>query len=85
MSVVGCLGAVFITSLYNFGCIYRLDLNMIGIFTSFVGKSLDEIEMADCGSDVEFSNDKHRAYNENIWRLTLTTILLRRFGTLRPL
>ena len=24
---------------------YRLDLNMIGIFTSFVGKSLDEIEI----------------------------------------
>ena len=22
---------------YNFGCIYRLDLNMIGIFTGFVG------------------------------------------------
>ena len=31
---------------YNFGCkcIYRLDLNMLGIFTSFVGKSLDEVE-----------------------------------------
>ena len=23
---------------YNFECIYRLDLNMIGILTSFVGK-----------------------------------------------
>ena len=30
---------------YNFECIYRLDLKMIGIFTSFVGKSLDEIEI----------------------------------------
>ena len=30
---------------YTFGCIYRLDLNTIGIFTSFVGKSLDEIEI----------------------------------------
>ena len=33
-----CLGAVIITSLYNFGCIYRLDLSTIGIFTGFVGK-----------------------------------------------
>ena len=23
---------------YNFGCIYRLDLNMMGLVTSFVGK-----------------------------------------------
>ena len=37
LPVTRMLGAVIITSLYNFGCIYRLDLNMIGIFTSFVG------------------------------------------------
>ena len=41
-------------------------------------------KMADCGSDVEFKNDKHCAYDENNWRLTLTTISLCRFGTLRP-
>ena len=29
------------------------------------------VKMADCGSDVEFKNDKHCAYDENNWRLTL--------------
>ena len=38
------------------------------------------MKMADCRSDVEFKNDKHCAYDENNWRLTLTTISLRRFG-----
>ena len=42
-------------------------------------------KMADYGSDVEFKNDKHCAYDKNNWRLTLTMILLRRFGALRPL
>ena len=42
-------------------------------------------KMADYGSDVEFKNDKHCAYDENNCRLTLTTILLRHFGALRPL
>ena len=27
--------------------------------------------MADCGSDVEFKNDKNCAYDQNNWRLTL--------------
>ena len=40
---------------------------------------------ADCGSDIEFKNEKNCAYDENNWRLTLTTISLRRFGALRPL
>ena len=43
------------------------------------------VKMADCGSDVEFKNEKNCAYDENNWRLTLTTISLRRFGALRPL
>ena len=43
------------------------------------------VKMADCGSDVEFKNDKNCAYDENNWRLTLTTVSLRRFGALRPL
>ena len=43
------------------------------------------MKMADCGSDVEFKNDKNRAYDENNWRLPLITILLRSFGALRPL
>ena len=43
------------------------------------------MKMADCGSDVEFKNEKNCAYNENNWRLTLTTILFRNFGALRPL
>ena len=43
------------------------------------------VKMADCGSDVEFKNEKNCAYDENNWRLTLTTIYLRRFGALRPL
>ena len=38
------------------------------------------MKMADCGSDVEFKNDKHCAYDENNWRLTLTTISLQRFN-----
>ena len=39
LSVLFTTTDCLITSLYNFGCIiYRLDLNMIGIFTSFVGK-----------------------------------------------
>ena len=42
-------------------------------------------KMMDCGNDVEFKNDKHCAYDENNRRLTLATILLRRFGALRPL
>ena len=33
-------------------------------------------KMSDCGSDVEFKNDKHCTYDENKWRLTLTMILL---------
>ena len=41
------------------------------------------VKLADRGSDVEFKNDKN--YDENNWRLTLTTILLRSFGALRPL
>ena len=43
------------------------------------------VKMADCGSDVAFLNDKNCAYDENNWRLTLTTISLRSFGALRPL
>ena len=43
------------------------------------------VKMADFESDVEFKNDKHCAYDENNWRLTLTAISLRRFGALRPL
>ena len=43
------------------------------------------VKMADCGSDVEFKNEKNCAYDENNLRLTLTTISLRRFGALRPL
>ena len=42
-------------------------------------------KMADFGSDVEFKNNQYCAYDENNWRLTLTTILLRCFGALRPL
>ena len=30
------------------------------------------MKIADCGSDVEFKNDKNCAYDENNWRLTLT-------------
>ena len=41
--------------------------------------------MADCGSDVEFKNDEHCVCDENNWRLTLTTISLRRFGALTDL
>ena len=37
-----------------------------------------------CGNDVQFKNDKHCAYDKNNWRLTVTTILLRHFGELRP-
>ena len=43
------------------------------------------MKMADCGSDVEFKNDKNCAYDENNWRLTLTTISLGSCGALRPL
>ena len=37
------------------------------------------MKMADCGSDVEFKNDKNCVYDENNCRLPLITILLRRF------
>ena len=43
------------------------------------------MKMVDCGSDVKFKNEKNSVYDENNWRLTLTTISLRRFGALRPL
>ena len=43
------------------------------------------MNMGDCGSDVEFKNEKNSAYDANNWRLTLTTISLRSFGALRPL
>ena len=57
------------------------------------------VKMANCGSDVEFKNEKYCAYDENNWRLTISlrllnnyyynnylfTIYLRRFGALRPL
>ena len=42
------------------------------------------MKRADCGSDVEFKNEKHGAYDENNWRLTLATNWLCRFGELRP-
>ena len=43
------------------------------------------VKMTDCGSDVEFKNEKNCEYDENNWRLTLTTISLRSFDALRPL
>ena len=42
------------------------------------------MKMADCGSDVKFKNDKY-CYDENNWRLTLTTNSLHHFGELRPI